>query len=120
MEAASGRRIDRAGHFSRQPDSFRLAGRIDRRHSGQQCAGVNIVVTDRNGFDAPELGIELAAALQKLYPADYKIGRMQRLLVNQAAYDALMAGEDPRRIAQDWMDALQAFAKVREKYLIYK
>jgi uncharacterized protein YbbC (DUF1343 family)/CubicO group peptidase (beta-lactamase class C family) len=89
-------------------------------YSGQLCAGVNIVVTDRNGFDAPELGMELAAALQKLYPADYKIGRMQQLLVNQAAFDGLMAGEDPRRLAQDWMDALGAFQKVREKYLIYK
>src|SRR3984885_8815322 len=89
-------------------------------YAGQTCSGVNIVVTDRNGFDAPELGMELAAALQKLYPADYKIGRMQQLLVNQAAFDGLMAGEDPRRLAQDWMDALGAFQKVREKYLIYK
>jgi uncharacterized protein YbbC (DUF1343 family)/CubicO group peptidase (beta-lactamase class C family) len=89
-------------------------------YSGQVCNGVNLVVTDRNGFDAPELGIELAAALRKLYPADFKIERMQELLVNQSAYDALMAGQDPRRIAQDWQEGLQAFQKVREKYLIYK
>jgi uncharacterized protein YbbC (DUF1343 family)/CubicO group peptidase (beta-lactamase class C family) len=89
-------------------------------YSGQACQGVNIILTDRNGFDSPELGIELAAALQKLYPADYKIGRMQQLLVNQAAYDALMAGEDPRRIAQDWQEGLEKFEKVREKYLMYK
>jgi uncharacterized protein YbbC (DUF1343 family)/CubicO group peptidase (beta-lactamase class C family) len=89
-------------------------------YSGQECGGVNIVVTDRNGFDAPELGIELAAALQKLYPADFKIDRMQQLLVNQSAYDALVAGQDPRRIAQDWLDELEKFQKVREKYLIYK
>jgi uncharacterized protein YbbC (DUF1343 family) len=89
-------------------------------YNGQKCEGVNLVVTDRNGFDAPELGIELAAALQKLYPADFKIGRMQELLVNQSVFDGLMAGQDPRRIAQDWQDGLQAFMKVREKYLIYK
>ena len=89
-------------------------------YSGQVCQGVNIVLTDRNGFNAPELGIELAAALHKLYPADFKIEKMQGLLVNQAAYDALIAGQDPRRIAQDWMDELQKFGKVREKYLIYK
>jgi uncharacterized protein YbbC (DUF1343 family)/CubicO group peptidase (beta-lactamase class C family) len=89
-------------------------------YSGQECGGVNVILTDRNGVDAPELGIELAAALQKLYPADYKIGRMQELLVNQSVYDALMAGEDPRRIAQDWQEELQKFQKVREKYLIYK
>jgi uncharacterized protein YbbC (DUF1343 family)/CubicO group peptidase (beta-lactamase class C family) len=89
-------------------------------YSGQACQGVNIILTDRNGFDGPELGIEVAAALQKLYPADFKIGHMAQLLVNQAAFDGLMAGEDPRRIAQDWQDGLEKFEKVREKYLIYK
>jgi uncharacterized protein YbbC (DUF1343 family)/CubicO group peptidase (beta-lactamase class C family) len=89
-------------------------------YSGEMCSGVNIIVTDRNGFDAPELGIELAAALRKLYTADFKIERMAELLVNQSAYDALVARQDPRRIAQDWQDELQKFAKMREKYLIYK
>lgn len=89
-------------------------------YSGQECKGVNIVLTDRNGFDAPELGIELAAALHKLYAADFKIDHMQGLLLSQTAYDALMAGQDPRRIAQEWMEALEKFGKVREKYLIYK
>ncbi len=89
-------------------------------YSGQTCSGVNIILTDRNGFDAPELGIELAAALRKLYPTDYKIERMSELLVNQGVYDALVAGQDPRRIEQDWQDGLTAFQKVREKYLIYK
>ena len=55
-----------------------------------------------------------------MYPADFKIERMAELLVNQAAYDALIAGQDPRRIAQDWQDSLEKFGKVREKYLIYK
>jgi uncharacterized protein YbbC (DUF1343 family)/CubicO group peptidase (beta-lactamase class C family) len=89
-------------------------------YSGQACQGVNIILTDRNGLDAPELGIELAAALHKLYAADFKIEKMQTLLVNQMAYDALVAGQDPRRIAQDWMEELEKFEKVREKYLIYK
>ena len=89
-------------------------------YGGQACQGVNIVLTDRNGFDAPELGIELAAALHKLYAADFKIEKMQALLVNQSVYDALAAGQDPRRIAQDWMEELEKFQKIREKYLIYK
>jgi len=89
-------------------------------YSGQVCSGVNIIATDRNAFDGPELGIELASALRKLYPADFKMERMQELLVNQSVYDALVAGQDPRRIAQDWQDGLEKFGKVREKYLIYK
>jgi uncharacterized protein YbbC (DUF1343 family)/CubicO group peptidase (beta-lactamase class C family) len=89
-------------------------------YSGQACQGVNIVVTDRNSLDAPQLGVEVAAALHKLYPNDFKIEKIKGLLVNQAAYDALVAGQDPRRIAQEWMDELGKFEKMREKYLIYK
>jgi uncharacterized protein YbbC (DUF1343 family)/CubicO group peptidase (beta-lactamase class C family) len=89
-------------------------------YSGQKCEGVNVILTERNALDAPELGIELAAALQKLYPADYKIERITQLLVSQAAYDGLLAGRDPRRIAQDWQEDLDKFQLMRQKYLIYK
>lgn len=89
-------------------------------YGGQVCQGVNLVLTDRNTFDAPELGVELAAALHKLYASDWKIDKIQHLLVNQSVYDALAAGQDPRRIAQDWREELESFEKVREKYLIYK
>lgn len=88
-------------------------------YNGKKCEGVNVVLTERNALDAPELGIELAAALRKLYPADYKIDRLPELLVNQAVYDALLAGRDPRRIAQDWQEDLEKFELVRKKYLIY-
>ena len=88
-------------------------------YAGQKCEGVNLVLTERNALDGPELGIELAAALRKLYPADFKLERMSELLVNQAAYDGLVAGKDPRRIAQDWQEALERFELVRKKYLIY-
>ncbi len=53
-------------------------------------------------------------------PSDFKIERMSELLVNKAAFDALAAGQDPRRIAQDWQDDLEKFQTVRKKYLIYK
>jgi len=89
-------------------------------YSGQASQGVSIVVLDRNLMDGPELGMELASALHKLYPNDWKLEKIKALLVNQAVYDALVAGQDPRRIAEDWQDELQKFLKVREKYLIYK
>lgn len=87
--------------------------------SGERCEGVNLIALDRNTLDAPELGIELASALHKLYPADFKIERMQDLLVNQVVLGALMAGEDPRRIAEEWEEALQRFIEIRKKYLLY-
>src|ERR1700723_2885640 len=35
-------------------------------YTNQKCEGVNLVLTERNALDGPELGIELAAALRKL------------------------------------------------------
>ena len=87
--------------------------------SGERCEGVNVIVLDRNTLDAPELGIELASALRKLYPTDFKIDRMPELLVNQSVFDALVAGQDPRRIAEDWEERLHKFIEVRQKYLLY-
>jgi uncharacterized protein YbbC (DUF1343 family) len=89
-------------------------------YTKQSCNGVNIVLLDRSALDAPELGIELAAALQKLYPKQFELERMKDLVVNSTVMDALAAGRDPRRIADDWRDALEAFQKMREKYLLYK
>lgn len=89
-------------------------------YAGQKCEGVNIVLVDRNSFDGPELGAELASALHKLYPVQYHMDRMIELLPNQAVYDAIASGQDPRRIADDWREPLEKFQKVREKYLIYK
>jgi uncharacterized protein YbbC (DUF1343 family) len=88
-------------------------------YAGQKCEGLNLILTDRNALDAPELGVELATALRKHYPTDYKIERMMELLANQAAYDGLASGEDPRRIAQDWQEELEKFEQLRKKYLIY-
>jgi uncharacterized protein YbbC (DUF1343 family)/CubicO group peptidase (beta-lactamase class C family) len=89
-------------------------------HGGQKCQGVNIILVDRNGFDAPELGVELASALHKLDPEQFHMDRMNELLVNQAAFDAIAKGDDPRRIAEDWREPLEKFMQVRQKYLLYK
>ena len=90
------------------------------KFAGERCEGVNLIVLDRNTLDSPELGIELASALHKLYPNDFKLERMADLMVNQAAFAAIGAGEDPRRIAEDWQEPLDAFVRLREKYLLYK
>lgn len=89
-------------------------------YAGERCEGVNLIVLDRNTLESPELGIELASALRKLYPTDFKLERMSDLLVNQGVLDAIGAGEDPRRIAEDWQERLEEFVRLREKYLLYK
>ncbi len=89
-------------------------------YANQRCSGVNIIVTDRNLLDAPELGMELASAIAKLYPNDWKKANLLTLVANRHVYDELAGGMDPRNIAQEWQDDLQKFRELRVKYLIYK
>jgi uncharacterized protein YbbC (DUF1343 family)/CubicO group peptidase (beta-lactamase class C family) len=88
--------------------------------AGQLCRGVNLVLTDRDLLDGPELGIELASALLKLYPEQFRAEKMIDILASQAVYNAIAKGEDPRRIALDWQDDILKFQQLRQKYLIYK
>jgi uncharacterized protein YbbC (DUF1343 family) len=85
----------------------------------QQCAGVNVIVTNRETLDAPEMGIELAAALHKLYSQFFEMSRMSGLVANQATLTGLQEGQDPRRIADGWRDRIDQFMLVRAKYLMY-
>lgn len=88
-------------------------------YAGQKCGGVNPVVTDRNALDASEMGIEVASALMRLYPHEYKPDGLDRLIVSKVTEDALSQGEDPRRIAEGWREGIEAFEKIRAKYLLY-
>ena len=92
----------------------------ENRHAGQLCGGVNFVLLERNALDAPELGVELAVALHKLYPNQFQTEKLIDLVMNQATVDAIQQGEDPRRISEDWRDSLEKFQSVRAKYLLYK
>jgi uncharacterized protein YbbC (DUF1343 family) len=89
-------------------------------YAGQRCQGVNLILTEREFLDGPEMGMELAAALLKLYPEQFHIEKMIDILANKNVYDALVKGQDPHGIALDWQDDLQKFEQLREKYLIYK
>jgi uncharacterized protein YbbC (DUF1343 family) len=88
-------------------------------YANRRCAGVNLLVTRRNGLDTPELGVELASALRRLYPEDFQMERMNDILGNRAVFDAIGRGDDPRRIAEDWREFLAGFQQLRKKYLLY-
>jgi len=88
-------------------------------YAREQCSGVNVVVTDRDALDGPELGAEIAAALREMYPDKYKIDGIDTLMINRASLEALKAGEDPRRVAEGWREGLERFEGLRAKYLLY-
>jgi uncharacterized protein YbbC (DUF1343 family) len=88
--------------------------------NGQLCHGVEFFITDRNVLDSPELGLEVAAALYKLYPNTFQLDRVDRLLLNQPAIDALKAGEDPRSVTKHGEKDLQQFKRDRAAALLYQ
>ncbi|MDR3737584.1 MAG: DUF1343 domain-containing protein [Terracidiphilus sp.] len=91
----------------------------DAAYAKQKCGGVRILLTERNFLDAPELGLELAAALHALYPGEYKLDGVDTLMVHRTSLNAVEQGEDPRRIAAEWRDDIDHFTAMRAKYLLY-
>jgi uncharacterized protein YbbC (DUF1343 family)/CubicO group peptidase (beta-lactamase class C family) len=94
------------------PDSSNLKGLV--------AHGVRFVITGRDAFDSTRLGLEVAAALQKLYPGKMDFALNKRLIGDDLVIGELSGGEDPRLIQQKWQDGLDIFLKVREKYLLYQ
>jgi uncharacterized protein YbbC (DUF1343 family) len=88
-------------------------------YAHEKCGGVRIIVTQRDWIDAPEVGLEIASALLSLYPHDYEMAGLDTLMMNKSSADAIAAGEDPRRVAEQWRDGLDKFMAIRAKYLIY-
>jgi uncharacterized protein YbbC (DUF1343 family) len=87
---------------------------------GKRIEGVRFELTNREIFDATRLGLELAAAIQKLYPGKIDLTLSKKLIGSDDVIRRLQAGEDPRTIQQSFQDALDAFVKLREPYLLYR
>ena len=88
-------------------------------YAGQVCKGVQFVVTNRNELNVPEMGIEIASMLYKMYPTEYHLDSIAPLLANQATLKALEDHVDPESIADTWRDSLDQYMQRREAYLIY-
>jgi uncharacterized protein YbbC (DUF1343 family)/CubicO group peptidase (beta-lactamase class C family) len=82
--------------------------------------GVRFVIVNRESLDATRLGLEVAAAMQKLYPGKIDLPLNKGLIGSAEAIGQLQAGDDPRTIQQGFQDAVAAFVKIREPYLLYR
>ena len=81
--------------------------------------GVRLVVTDRQAFDSARLGLELAVALEKLYPGKIDFDANGKLIGNADTIQAMKAAEDPRAIQARQEDSIAAFMAKRKLYLLY-
>jgi uncharacterized protein YbbC (DUF1343 family)/CubicO group peptidase (beta-lactamase class C family) len=87
--------------------------------SGQECGGVNILITDRSAFHPVAAGIHIAYDLNRLYPGSWKIDDYINLLANRPVLAALKTGKTPQEIESLWQAGLAEFARIRLKYFLY-
>jgi uncharacterized protein YbbC (DUF1343 family)/CubicO group peptidase (beta-lactamase class C family) len=88
--------------------------------ANEPCQGIEIIVTDREILRPVEMGISLAATLQRLYPKSFALDKMQVLLQRKSALEALRNGMKAKDITAAWQEAILAFAKRREPFLLYR
>ena len=86
---------------------------------GEECSGINIIITDRDRFRPVTSGLEIAVALRKLYPSQWKIDSYLRLLANADALERLKRGDSAGEIQRSWAAQLEDFKRQRARVLIY-
>ncbi|MCJ7503162.1 MAG: DUF1343 domain-containing protein [Acidobacteriia bacterium] len=86
---------------------------------GQVCHGISLVLLDRQALNSPELGVELVAALYRLFPQDFQIDKTLALVGARGVLAAIKKGHDPGAIMRRSYEAREPFRRMREKYLLY-
>jgi uncharacterized protein YbbC (DUF1343 family) len=89
------------------------------KHAGVRCGGVYMLVTDREALRPVRVGLELAAALERLYGEAFDLGAAARLFGSRAMLERVAAGEDPAAIARSWVRDEAAWRRLRAPYLLY-
>jgi uncharacterized protein YbbC (DUF1343 family)/CubicO group peptidase (beta-lactamase class C family) len=90
------------------------------KYAKQECQGVFLVVTDRLALRPVRLGVELAAALSRLYGSKFELEPAERLFGSHDGVARIRAGEDPAAIATSWSAAEGRWRLLRAKYLLYR
>jgi len=87
---------------------------------GKLVEGVRFLITERELLDSGRLGLELGAALEKLYPGKIPWKQNERLIGSRSTIAALQAGEEPRQIQQREEENVREFLDRRARFLLYK
>ncbi|MDA0986760.1 MAG: DUF1343 domain-containing protein [Bacteroidetes bacterium] len=92
------------------------------KYNGEACNGVFIQVTRRNLFQPIKTGIAVLTILQKMYPSEFKFSnkRFDRLAGNSFVREGILKGSDYLKISNKWKNEVDNFAKLRNKFLLYK
>ncbi|MBM3737173.1 MAG: DUF1343 domain-containing protein [Acidobacteria bacterium] len=87
--------------------------------AGKDVQGVRFQVTQREVFNSAGLGLEVAAALLRLYPGKIDLKTNAKLIANSGVIEALARGDDPRTVLQRETDTLGPFLARRGLHLLY-
>ena len=90
-----------------------------RTLNGELIDGAAVEITDGNAVRSTRMGLEIAAALEKLYPDKFSVEKILPLLGNAATIEKLKNHVSPADIISGWAVDLVAFQRVRSKYLLY-
>ena len=88
-------------------------------YAGQTCHGVRVRVTRRDAVRSIRVGLEMAAALQRMYPERFHLARIVELLGSQATVERIGRGDAPAQIIAGWSAELDRFRRMRARYLLY-
>jgi uncharacterized protein YbbC (DUF1343 family)/CubicO group peptidase (beta-lactamase class C family) len=86
----------------------------------EECGGLNIIVTDRTQFRPVLAGLEIAVAIRRLYPSEWKVDDYARLLANAQTLERVKRADTPEEIARTWTASLNEFRRARSRALLYK
>jgi uncharacterized protein YbbC (DUF1343 family) len=87
---------------------------------GKACGGAAMIVTDRERCRPVEVGLAIALVTQRLYPREFALEEVQRLLQQRQTVEAIKAGKTIEEIKRSWAAELDDFKKRRAKYLLYE
>ena len=89
------------------------------RYQNQLCHGIRVLLTDRHALDSPLLGVEIASALYRLYPAEFRVQEILGMVGARGVLQTLTEGQDPKLISSQWQGGIKEFSELRNKYLLY-
>jgi uncharacterized protein YbbC (DUF1343 family) len=85
----------------------------------KKCGGVQIILTDRDHCPVVDVGLQIAIALQRLYPKEFALDKVQTLLQQKAVIEGIRAGKTVTELKSPWTEKLEDFRRRREKFLLY-
>lgn len=91
----------------------------DSVFKGQSCAGVNIILLDREHCEVVDIGITIAKVLHRWYPQQFGIEKFNRLLGHRATLNAIKEDKPLAEIKKLWSKDLKEFEQRRAKHLLY-